>query len=127
MAKKIRSSELAKSTKTVSVQNDRPIEKQFPLSKQSGDPTIPIRTVLTVEIGDMNADLARQVVKSVTDKYVGNEHPHYIIPTRSGKIPSDILFEQEFLDLVRMLCEVKDGKIELRGGAKDLQIVRKRL
>lgn len=86
---------------------------------------VPVRAVLYVEVGDMEPLRVQLLVQEINKQYVGARGGvHYVIPIRNGKIGSDIVFEQEFLDVVNKICEVQDGKIVLKDGATEVQIVR---
>jgi hypothetical protein len=53
---------------------------------------------------------------------------HYFLPIRKGKIGSDIIFEQEWLKVVEETCEVdEDGQIRLKGGSREVEIVRRKV
>jgi hypothetical protein len=52
---------------------------------------------------------------------------HYFLPIRHGRIASDILFEEEWLKVVNETCEIKDGKIVLKDGAKEVVVIRQRI
>ncbi len=92
------------------------------------DPAIanlPLRTVLMVEVADMDSTHVQLLVQEINKVYEGARGGiHYVIPIRHGCIGSDILFESEFLNVVRNMCEVKDGEIVLKDGATDCHIIR---
>ena len=52
---------------------------------------------------------------------------HYVIPIRGGRICSDIMFEEEFEKVVQETCEIHEGKIRLKDGAKQCQIIRQQI
>ncbi len=110
--------------KTV-IQDERPIEKQLSRSTQEGNNTIPIRTIVYVEVGEMPPPEVRQVCKAILQGF-NNGHPHYVIPVRDGKLTTEIEFEAEFLQTVNKLCEIKDNQIVMRD-VKDVDIIRKKL
>ncbi len=84
-----------------------------------------IRTVLYVEVGDMEADRINIMINEVNNLYGGSDaSSHYAVPVRHGKIGTDVVFENEILDVIRKLCEIKDGQICLKGGAREVQVVR---
>lgn len=89
---------------------------------------IPVRAVFYVEVGDMDQIRVQLLVSEVSKLYTGLKGgAHYIIPVRHGKIGSDIVFEQEFERVVQEVCEICDGKIRLKDGAKECQIVRQQI
>jgi hypothetical protein len=92
---------------------------------QTPKPGRETRVVVFVEIADMDhqhfAQLAAEFSKAYRAQVPGE---HYFIPVRNGRIGSDPLFEQEFEDVVNQLCEVKDGKIVLKDGAKRVNVIR---
>ncbi len=86
---------------------------------------MPVRAVLFVEVGDAPAANVRLLVSEIERTYqqkAGGQH--YLIPIRHGRVTADVLFEQEIVDLVDKLCEVVDGKIVLREGAREVHVVR---
>ena len=87
--------------------------------------TVPIRTVLFVEVSELANEQVLLLLASLNQQYDENKHgPHYIIPMRNGAIGTDVQFEDEFLKTVNKVCEVKDGRIALRDGAKEVTIIR---
>jgi hypothetical protein len=89
---------------------------------------IPIRAVLYVEVGDMAPEQVTLLLAALNDQYKNAKGGiHYIIPVRDGKIGPDIVFEEEFLIIVEKMCEIKNGKIVLKNGAQETQIVRKQI
>ena len=128
MAKPGRSSEKPPTPKKpAKVIDNRPFEKRFPLSSVPGDLNVPIRTVLFVEVGEMPADQVRQVIAAVNKNYIDAAHPHYVACIRNGKITNEPVFENEFLNIVKKICEVKDGKVAMKGGAHEVRVIRERL
>lgn len=107
------------------VDDQRPINKILPRSREVGSPK-PIRTVLYIEVQDTPAQLVSQVCKDALASFQTG-HPHYVCIMRYGKVTTDFEFEGEFLNTVRRLCEVKDGQIVLKGGAKEVDVIRRRL
>jgi len=92
------------------------------------DPSVanlPLRAVFYVEVGDMETLRIQLLVKEINRQYTGARGGvHYVVPIRHGKIGTDIVFEQEFLDVVNKMCEVKDGQIVLKDGATEVNVVR---
>lgn len=95
------------------------------------DPEIanqPVRAINFVEVYDMEGPRVAFFIREL-----GKAHDpakggyHYFIPIRHGKITTDILFENEFLNVVKDLCEVMDGQIVLKDGAKDVHVIRQRI
>ncbi len=85
----------------------------------------PIRAVMFVEVKDMSSAQVGQLLNQINQSYKNARGGiHYIIPIRHGKISADILFENEILDFVNKLCEVKDGNIILRDGFCQVNVVR---
>lgn len=86
---------------------------------------IPIRTVIFVEVGTMGQNQIAELLRQLNDAYDNNNGSvHYVIPIRNGRIPSDVLFENEIEDFVNKICEVNDGKIKLKNGANECVIIR---
>lgn len=101
------------------------------LNTQYSNPEVansPVRTINFVEVGDMEGkqlQLILQRLNATHDTAKGGIH--YFLPVRNGKIGSDLIFEEEFLSVVNQTCEVIDGQIQLKGGAKEVQIIRKQI
>ena len=86
----------------------------------------PIRTVLYIDVTGMQAADARVAVQSLMAAMpVG--HPHYVVTVRNGRPVTDVQFENEFLNVAKSLCEVKDGEIVLRGGYAEVEVVRQKI
>jgi len=109
------------------VEDKRPISKILPRSSERGDPTIPIRTVLYLEVQDLPARDVYQVAAGLLKSFP-NEHPHYVVPIRFGKLTTEFEFEGEFLKTINKLCKVdEDGKIVFRDSAKKVDVIRKKI
>lgn len=85
---------------------------------------MPVRTVISVEVGNMTATDVRTALNEVRKVYDNSYNPTYVVVTRNGTLSNDVLFEQEFLDVVNSVCEIKDGKIVLKDGSKEVRIIR---
>jgi hypothetical protein len=88
----------------------------------------PVRAVNYVEVGDMEVariHIMLQELSAMHDSAVGGIH--YFVPVRHGKISGDVVFEEEFLAVVNKMCEVKDGDIVLKDGAKEMLILREKI
>jgi len=92
-----------------------------------------LRTVHFVEVGDMPPGNVQFMMRELNNTYNPAEQGvHFMIPVRHGKIGTDIVFEEEFINVVERVCEVvnsegepiEDAKIQLTGGAKDVTVVR---
>lgn len=88
---------------------------------------VPVRTVIFMEVGDTPADQVRQAIAHVKTIHGEGMHPTFVLPVRNRKLTGDVIFEGEILDMVRALCEVKDGEIVLRDGARDVDVMRTQL
>jgi hypothetical protein len=88
---------------------------------------LPVRTVVYTEVGDMERLRVQYFLKKISEGYGGRGGQHYVVPVRHGKISTEIMFESEILDMVKQICEVKDGEIVLKGGAQECLIVRQNL
>lgn len=104
----------------------RPLDK-FNRSGERGNPNVPIRTVICAEVGDMPSGDVNKVMGALKKGMSNNEHPHYFVPVRHGKMTSDVRFEEEILKMINQLCEIKEDKIVLKGGARKVEIIRKRV
>ena len=89
-------------------------------------PDVAIRTVVYVEVGNMESKRVQQLCAAVSEMYKGNRGGiHYILPIRNGKIGADIFFEQEWLKIIKTICVVNEaGDIVLKDGAKDIRVSR---
>lgn len=105
------------------VVDERPLNKILPRSQEPGNTTHAIRTVMYIELGDVPPEPARKICQDLL-KSLPQAHPHYVVPVRNGKLMSDLDFEEEFLNTVNAICEVIDGKIVMRTGAKDVDVIR---
>jgi hypothetical protein len=90
---------------------------------QSNDSTVPVRTVVYMEVRDMSSARVLHLIDQINKSYEGNGQ-HYILPVRNGKLGGDIIFEHEIEEMINKLCEIRDGQIKLKGGAHEVQIVR---
>lgn len=115
-----------RSTKTKALVVDNRTPKAPPSTPDLSVANQPIRTVNLVEVHDMDRNqitVMLQQLSKLHDSAVGGIH--YFLPVRNGKISSDILFEQEWMSLVRKICEVdENGQIVLKGGAKETLVIR---
>lgn len=85
----------------------------------------PVRAVLYVEVGEMGAAEVAALLAKIKHNYKGIENSDiYVVPIRGGSISSGMHFEREFLDVVRQVCEVRDGVIALKGGAVSVDVIR---
>lgn len=104
----------------------KPVQKQ-PVVIDTRQPRadLAVRTVMYVEVGNMGEDQLRELRQRFAQSYTGPVHgPHYFVPVRHGKIRTDLQFESEFLEVVKQVCEVKDGNIVLKGGANAVTVSR---
>lgn len=94
----------------------------------------PVRTVNYVEVGDMEAKQIQFIIQQLNATYDSAKGGiHYFVPVRHGKIGADIVFEEEFEKVGNDIFEVvdkdnniiEDAKIRLKGGAKEVAIVRR--
>lgn len=105
----------------------RPVVQDERLAKRGsieGNHNIPVRTLVYLELGDLPAVEARQALVAVREMHGKSAHPTFILPLRDGKLRTDMLFENEILDFVGKVCEVKDGAIVMKGGYTDVDIMR---
>lgn len=85
-----------------------------------------VRTILYVEVGNSTTQQIQKLLAELQANAAAsiNSHPHYFVPVRNGKITSDVVIEAEWEKVVRETCEIKDGQICLKDGAKNVQIIR---
>lgn len=100
----------------------------LPRSREVDDMSVPIRTVMYVETGNLPPNEVRDIVASLTQT-LHPGHPHFVVPLRNGKMHTDLDFEKEVLDFVNSICEITDdggsgAKIVLKGGCHDVDIIR---
>jgi hypothetical protein len=87
----------------------------------------PVRCVNYVEVGDMSGAQIQLMLQELAVVHkTAQGGVHYFIPVRHGKISAEIEFEEEFLQTVNRLCEVKDGEIAMKSGSKDVKVVRRK-
>lgn len=91
-------------------------------------PGVTLRTIHFIEVGDLQPQQIQFMVQELNATYNPAEQGiHFVIPVRNGKIGTDIVFEEEFLKVVHETCEVReDGEIHLKGGAREVQVLRQR-
>ncbi len=91
---------------------------------------LPVRTVMLVEVGDMEPAKVQLLVQEASAAWRDNKGgPHYILPVRHGRIGTDVVFEEEWLAIVRQTCEFdhQQQQIVLKEGIQQCQIVRQRI
>jgi hypothetical protein len=88
----------------------------------------PVRTINFVEVGNMVGRQLQLILQRLNETHdTAKGGIHYFLPIRHGKIGSDIVFETEWLDVVNKTCEIRDGKIVLKGEAKEVVVVRQKI
>ena len=102
------------------VQNER-LERRMTMA---GDVTKPIRTVIYVEVGQLSPKEVNFALSQINAAYASNQHPTFVIPLRGGKAYTDVLFEGEILEMIKGICEVRDGQIVLKREPVDMDVVR---
>ena len=116
--------------KNTSKKSMKIIDERQPLDI-SEDPTaskIPVRTVHYVEVGNMNQQQITLLLQQVNNSFKSAKGGvHYVVPIRNGKIGSDVIFEKEWLKVVKEICETKDNQIVMKNGAQEVQIIRQRV
>lgn len=102
----------------------------LPRSLEKGDQTIPIRTVIYVELGGVTAAEAKAFMDRAQHSSK-NGHPHYVVPLRKNKVTksldanTEVDFEAEFLNTVNRLCEVNEnGEIVMKNGSHEVDVIR---
>jgi hypothetical protein len=100
-------------------------------SAEADNMSVPIRTVMYVETGNLPPNEVRDIVASLMGT-LHPGHPHFVVPLRNGKMNTDIDFEKEVLDFVNSICEITDdggsgAKIVLKGGCHDVNVIRVRV
>ena len=89
---------------------------------------LPLRTIIYVEVGSMEPARVQLLMQAINKEYANSKGGiHYVIPIRNGKIGTDIVFENEFLNIVKEICEISNGEIVLKDGAKDCHIIRNKV
>lgn len=102
----------------------------LPRSLEKGNQTLPIRTVIYVELGGVTAAEAKAFMNKAQHSSK-NGHPHYVIPLRKNRVTkrldanTEVDFEAEFLDTVNRLCEVNEnGEIVMKNGSHEVDVIR---
>lgn len=90
---------------------------------------MPVRMINYVEVGSMSSGQMQIMMQELNKTYDSAKGGiHYFVPVRNGKIGTDIEFEQEWLETVKKTCEVNEnGEIVLKGGAKEVHVIRQSL
>lgn len=89
---------------------------------------LPLRTVIYIEVGSMEPAKVQLLIQEINNVYANSKGGiHYVIPIRNGKIGTDIVFENEFLNVVKEVCEINGGEIILKDGARDCHIIRNKV
>jgi len=112
-----------KQTTVLSEKTPKPIPDIQPTTKY------PLRVINFVEVGSMGGgqiQLLMQELNATYDRAQGGVH--YFLPIRNGKIGSDIVFEEEWTKIARETLEVnEDGEIQIKNGARDCEIIRRKI
>lgn len=89
----------------------------------------PVRTINFVEVGDMVGKQLQLILQQLNVSHdTARGGIHYFLPIRHGKIGPDIVFEEEWLDIVKQTCEVNEsGEIVLQGNAKEVHVIRRKI
>lgn len=112
-------------TPTAQIIDEREPELPDLPPSEMGDSSIPLRTIIYLEVGEMSQAHVQHLVNLVSKEYeTARGGIHYIIPVRDGKLSTEIVFEDEFEKIVQELCEIKDGQIRLKDGATECRIIR---
>lgn len=103
----------------------------LPRSMEVDDMSIPIRTVMYVETGDLPSNEVRDICATLMQTLHAG-HPHFVVPLRNGKMRTDVDFENEVLEFVRSICEITDdggsgALIVLKDNVHDVDIIRVRV
>jgi hypothetical protein len=116
-----------KTKKTTTIIDNRTKSAPDPVDAQIMAANKPVRCLNFVEIGNLDPKQVQLMIQELGTTYQGARGGiHYFLPLRHGKITTDILFEQEILDMVNKMCEVKNGEIVLKGGdVRDIEVIRR--
>lgn len=96
----------------------------------------PVRMVNYVEIGDMTPAQVHLMLQELITAYDSARGGiHYFIPVRNGKLRTDVAFEAEIEKFGEKIFEAVDengqvipnAKLQLKGGAKEVVIIRQTL
>jgi len=88
----------------------------------------PVRAIYFTNVDGMDAIQIRLMLQELNRMFDGAKGGvHYMIPVQNGKIGQDIVFEEEWLSVVNKTCEVKNGEIVLKDGAKDVHVIRQNI
>ena len=95
-----------------------------PVPEPPGNSDIPVRTVYYVEVENMSKEQVLLLGNTIAEMHENARGgAHYFIPVRFGKLKSDVVFEDEIMPMVNELCEVVDGKIQLKN-KREVRVIR---
>ena len=108
----------------IDVRTKPPVLKQA--TGEGGPVLLPVRTVVYIEVGDMDSVQVWELCRQYSISYQGSVHgPHYVVAVRNGRLRSEMEFEAQILETVKEICEVDvNGEIILKGGAREVQVMR---
>ncbi len=124
MAKSGRNEPKKAASKPLPVVGDKRLANRMVTYTQSA---IPVRTVIFMEVGDTPPDVVQAACAKVAQIHGESMHPTFIIPVRHKRLAGDVIFENEILEMVNKICEIKDGTIVLRDNAQDVDVLRSHL
>lgn len=110
--------------KQVEIVDERPQTVTEETEEADETSKVPVRTVIYMEVGDMERERVLYLVKQISSSYENSGGAHYVLPVRHGRISGDIAFESEWESVVREVFEIREGQICLKNNAQDVRIVR---
>ena len=113
------------SKKSMKIIDERP---PLDISEDAAASKIPVRTIHYVEVGDMSQQQIALLLQQINNSFKSAKGGiHYVVPIRNGKIGSDIIFEEEWLKVIRETCEIQDNQIVMKNGSQEVRIIRQRV
>ena len=92
---------------------------------QSPPKGVAMRTVIFVEMAGMSPEQFAMLAGKFANEFQGpTRGDHYFCPVKDGQIQCDPYYEEEFLEIVKKTCEIRDGQIVLKGEITPIKIVR---
>lgn len=85
------------------------------------------KVVYFVEVGDMSNSSYQSLLTDISNHWNSNKDINgqcIVIPVRNGCLKNDILYNDEILNFVRTICEVKDNEIVFKENFRELKVVR---
>lgn len=119
-----------KNANTTNITNKKPeiVDNRKPKLIDIQTANQPVRAVNFVEVGELTPTQVQYLIQELNKSHkTAQGGIHYFVPIRNGKITTDILFEEEWLQVVRDTCEIKNDQIVLKDGSKQVTVIRQKI